>query len=607
MTGAVSHRDDGNGRTGSKLVDHEEPVAAERERRWAGLRRRFYWCAWPWVQGLFALVVYLAAWLSTSARPLLVRAGKAQLDQKSMDPNFYVWCLRWWPYAISHGLNPLYSHQIGAPPGFALAWVTTVPPLSLLASPVTVTFGPVVSFNLLTAIALPLAAWAAFVLCRRLTHRFWPALVGGAVFGFCAYNMNHDAAGQLNLTFSLLLPLMAYIVVAWRDESLSDRAFVILLGITMAVQFYLFLETFADLTALLVVALVLGFLLAGRSGRPFVARLSKLTGFAYLIALVLAGPYLGYALTLREPQPAIVAGLDVASLVVPRPGKMQTLGGWPWLENIARHQVLPSQSGYIGIPLLILVILLAVTTWSSKITRFLTCMLVFIVVVAIGPVLYLDGHREFSLPWSAVWNLPILRNAYAVRLMIFAYLVLAVMTALFLAGPAKRLWVRWARWPVAALVVAAIVLDTPALGIAAQNLVPPYISHDEYLSTLRHGEIVVVVSTTGNAGMLWQAETNYYMRLAGGYINQAITRRTDLPPAVQALSNATPADVAAFENYVRLDHIGAILLEVNRAPKWVGIFWRMGLKGRRDGGVYIYYTHDCRSCRVLTQADLYSS
>ena len=54
-----------------------------------------------------------------------------------MDPNFYVWCLRWWPYAVVHGLNPLYTHQIAAPAGHSLAWVTTVPPLALLAAPLT--------------------------------------------------------------------------------------------------------------------------------------------------------------------------------------------------------------------------------------------------------------------------------------------------------------------------------------------------------------------------------------------------------------------------------------------------------------------------------------
>ena len=185
-----------------------------------------------------------------------------------MDPNFYVWCLRWWPYAVVHGLNPLYTHQIGAPAGQSLAWVTTIPPLALLAAPITLASGPVVTFNLLSAIAPAVSAWAAFVLCRRLTGRFWAALVGGAVFGFSAFEMNHSAAGQLNLTYSLLLPILAYLVVVWWQGSISGRAFVFLAALMMATQFYLFLETFADLTAFLVVALGAGLLLGGRDSRP---------------------------------------------------------------------------------------------------------------------------------------------------------------------------------------------------------------------------------------------------------------------------------------------------------------------------------------------------
>jgi len=84
----------------------------------------------PGLQGLAALAVYAAVWLATAARQLVAFPGRAQLEQwQSPDPNFYVWSLRWWPYAVVHSPNPLYSHEIGAPAGHALAWVTTAPRL----------------------------------------------------------------------------------------------------------------------------------------------------------------------------------------------------------------------------------------------------------------------------------------------------------------------------------------------------------------------------------------------------------------------------------------------------------------------------------------------
>jgi len=326
-----------DGLTSSKLVDQEQSAPA-RPGSHPGRVTSRDWVSSPAIQGLLALGIYLVVWVPTAVRPLIRHITWAQLVQTNSDPNFWTWDLRWWPYAIAHGLNPLYSHEIYAPAGHVLAWVTTAPTLALLATPVTLAAGPVVSLNLLTALALPISAWAAFVLCRRLTGTFWPSLVGGAVFGFSAYEIRHNVIGDIDLTYSVLLPILAYLVVLWLDKSISARTFVIAAGVTMALQFYLFLETFADMTALLAVSLLVGFALAGRSGRPQMARLARLTAMAYVIAIVLAAPYLGYALTTKPPRPPLAAALDLASLVVPHsPATLSASPGWP-TRRPGRHQ-----------------------------------------------------------------------------------------------------------------------------------------------------------------------------------------------------------------------------------------------------------------------------
>jgi hypothetical protein len=566
--------------------------------------RRGGWLRSPAVQGIAAFGIYLAVWAATGVRPLIHHVTRAQLDQQNPDPNFYVWCLRWWPYAIGHGLNPLYTDQVGAPAGHALAWVTTVPPLALAVSPLTLLAGPVVSFNLLVAVALPLTALAAFVLCRRLTGQFWPALAGGTVFGFSAFEMSHDNAGQINMTYSLLIPLLAYVVLMWRDEAISARTLVILAGLTMAVQFYLFIETFADMTAILAVSLVAGFALAGRAGRPAMLHLGKLLGLAYAGAIVLAAPYLGYALVSKAPKPPRITGLDLAALVVPRPGRTFGIG---WLTHAAAGPHLESAGGYVGVPLLVLAILLAVTGWSSKLIRFLSCMLAVIVVAAIGPVLYVDGRVVATVPWASIFHLPIVRNAYPARLMLFAVLALAVATALWLARPATLRWARSARsarWALAGLVVAAVALNASPVVAVPHTTVPAFISGARQKATLSPGEIVVVVSRVRNAGMLWQAQSDFYTRLAGGFINAGFSHRTDLPQPVQNLAQATPARVASFEAYVKSNHVGAILLDAEHEPRWVGIFWRLGLVGHRVGNVVVYPTDGCQACRTLDWAQL---
>jgi len=216
---------------------------------------------------------------------------------------------------------------------------------------------------------------------------------------------------------------------------------------------------------------------------------------------------------------------------------------------------------------------------------------------------YLTGRKHGQVPWAALFQLPLVRNAYPLRLMLFAYLVLAVAAALYLAGPARR--IPWARWSLAVLVIAFIALDNLPLTIGTHTSVPKFISSGSYHRQLSPGETVVVVSAVGNAGMLWQAQTDFYMRIAGGYTNQGIASRTDLPRPVQDLSSATPDRVAKFEWFVKRAHVGAILLDAGHDPKWVGIFWRIGLKGHRIGNVIVYQTHGCQSCHALGWAQLF--
>ena len=336
-------------------------------------------------------------------------------------------------------------------------------------------------------------------------------------------------------------------------------------------------------------------------------------------------------------------GLDVASLLVPRPG--HTLG-ISWLAHAAAEPHPISAGGYIGVPLLVLVILLAVAGWSSKLVRFLTCMLAVIIVAAIGPVLYFEGQTVTRLPWAGLYDLPLVRNAYPARLMLFAFLALAVATSLFLAGragladrsglagragraePADRAGqdgsaepaagasgsseprlASWAlrpalRWSLAVLVLAAIAADSPPIHVRTVSSVPTYISSGLYKRSSTPGEIVIILSRVRNAGMLWQAQSGFAVRLAGGFINSGFSAHSDQPRVVRNLQHPTPADVARFEAYIKASGVGAIWVDLMHAQRLARIFAQIGLVGHRDGNVEIFQTDRCQACRPLTQAQI---
>jgi len=219
---------------------------------------------------------------------------------------------------------------------------------------------------------------------------------------------------------------------------------------------------------------------------------------AFAASIVLASPYLVYAL---RHYPAgftkTRASLHLERLVDP-----------------------PS-----GVLLLVIVLALAVLTWSSRLTRLLVILVVLIVALAIGPHPIIGTKHLGPVPWAPLWSLPIARSAEPVRLMLFGYLVLAIILAVWLSIPTGNRLLLVSRWILGLAAVAAILVYIPAAGrgsvlpagapsaaVRPTNALPTFISAGLYRDYLRPGEIVVVVSDRGNAGMLFQADTNSYMR-----------------------------------------------------------------------------------------------
>ena len=557
----------------------------------------------PAVQGLLALAAYLLVFITGYALPVASHLGQSQLRQYWTDPNFYTWAMRWWPYAVSHGINPLYSDQIGAPGGYNVAWATTTPSVGLLFWPVTAVFGVVASFNLMLLVVPPLSALAAFVLARRLTGRFWASLLAGAVYGLTPFELVHDWQGQPNLTVIALLPLLVYLAVRWWDGTLSRAWFVAWAAVLMALEFYTFTEAFADMTMVLVVALVAGYAVAGRAGRPRVARLAGLTAAGFAGAVLLASPYLLYALhnypTVLSRQTSSYS-LHVVRLVLPWSDKVFGLGP---LADYSYRLGRAGLDDYTGLPLLLIPFALAFSARSSRVARLLVIAFIGVIALALGPSLVIGNTGAVPLPWGGLWSLPLARSAEPSRLIIFGYLVMALALALWLAVPAAG-WRRAVRWCVALLAAVVLFADLPTSTGALNphpvgfplpatmrpaNQLPPFITDGLYRHYLRPGETVAVVTERGNAGLLFQAAAGFYFRIVGGFINASLTPRQDAMPApIGNLRHPFGPRLGQFESYLRTSGIGAILVERSWSEPWMGIFGRLGMVGVTAGGVTVY-------------------
>jgi hypothetical protein len=335
-----------------------------------------------------------------------------------------------------------------------------------------------------------------------------------------------------------------------------------------------------------------------------VARLAGLTAIAYAGAIAAAAPYLIYALkhnsnTLARQNSEF--SLHLARLVLPWSDKVFGLKG---LVSYSNHLGRGGIDDYVGLPLILILIGLAVFAWRSRVSRLLVIGFVFVIALAAGPDLVVGDKSLAALPWGGLWSLPIARSAEPSRFIVFGLLALAIALAVWLTAPTGSRLLRGARWVLGLLAVAAILVDTPTARQAVSpvqpgyrapatmkpvNQLPGFITDGLYRQYLRPGEIVVILTRRGNAGMLFQAASGFYFRIAGGFINASLTPQNALPHPVTLVAHPSRVADQMFEDYLKSSGVGAILVEQAWELPWMhNLSSKLNMSGTSVGGVTIY-------------------
>jgi hypothetical protein len=504
------------------------------------------------------------------------------------DAQIFIWSFAWWPHAILHGENPLFTHAIWAPDGFNLAWATSVPGLALAFAPLTLAFGPVLSYNVACILMPALTAWTAFVLCRHVTRSTWPALAGGYLFGFSAYMLGHPLAGHLNLMAGFLVPLAALLVLRFVEGTLGGRGLTLWLAVVIVAQLSLSTEILFTLTLALACALVLAFALVP-AVRPRLIRLPLPLAGGYVLAAIVASPFLYFVLTgndfkpLPGPEEFVADALNFVA-----PTRVEAVG-W-WAAGFASH--FPTndaeRGAYLGLPTLVIVGWFAVRRLRTATGRFLLAALALAVIASLGSWLTVYGHRLVTLPWIHLGYLPLVQHVMPVRFSLYTSLVAAVIVAIWAASPVRPHSVRVAL-PV--LAVLAIVPNV-ALGVWARSPhVPSLFTTDLRERCLRQGENVIVFpyGPRGDS-MIWQAESRFRFRIAGGYIAGLIPRSFLHPPSITHVTTSdNPAEVkiGAILELAREKGVGAIVVGARDGDTWRRTLASIG-PPREIGGVLLY-------------------
>ena len=415
------------------------------------------WWAWPLCFALYLFLTIVGFGPSTSlgAGRMVGRQGLLP-DQIDL-----IWFLKWSEFAIAHGHSPFYTHWQNYPHGFNVLVDTSMIALGVLFSPVTAAFGPVVTWNLLSHLALSLSALSMCVVLRRWT-KWWPAaFIGGLLYGFSAYTT--VSIGDLHLYFvpipPLILLLLHEIVFRQRWHPVKTGA---LLGVLCAVQYLISSEVLVSTMLVGATAAVL-YLIACRkdmaSKWPYIKRSLYSTAIvggvllAYPVGFTLFGPDAIQGSPQFPKNLAVFHG-DLLSPVIPAIGYFRS-----------PFRALSSYGGsmYLGPPLV--AILIATVVWLRRrgIVVLAGSMIAFSLVLSMGATLYIDGHDTgVPLPFSVLGHLPLfdglIPDRFALYSSLFAGGILAVGIDALYAG-AYRSMRRAARWgpAIAASVILCLV------------------------------------------------------------------------------------------------------------------------------------------------------
>lgn len=492
---------------------------------------------------------------SHPGRPLVGTSGSA-------DPQKFVWWFEWWPHAILNGTNPFYSHAIFAPTGINLTWTTSVPALAVAFSPVTLVFGPTVSYNLAALLLPAISAWAAFLLFEYLTHSLWGSVVAGYVYGFSSYALAHQLAGHLNLTAAFVIPLVALVVLRYLRGDLDPRGLAVRLGVLVALQAYISTEVAVTLTLMLVIALILAFVLVPDVRESLSSSLPPVVA-AYGLAGVLAGPLVYYGLSAGTP-PALTDpsayNADLLNLVVPT----STVGfSGHAFAHLAAHFPggINEQDSYLGLPVLLILLLAAWRRWSSPGVRFLLAAFAAATIVSLGTAVHADGHRLLWLPWSWLTDTAVLNNVIPSRIALYATLAAAALVAVWIGGATG--WVFRRPYVLPVLAVAALVPPFWTSDFVQHPARLAFFSHGLYKDCVPRGETLLIFPF-GNTSwsMLWQAESKFWFDMTEGdlgthYPDEYLADPTlnTLTHDVGATTSLPMSDLVALARRRRVDRV----------------------------------------------------
>ncbi|TDD30065.1 glycosyl transferase [Actinomadura sp. KC06] len=316
--------------------------------------------------------------------------------------------------SVTHLDDPFFTTLQNTPDGVNLMANTVMLGVSVPLTPVTLAFGPSVTWALVLTLGLAGTAAAWYALARRHLGLSRPAAaVAGGFCGFAPPMISH-ANAHPNFVALFVIPLIVGRLIRLASGEGRVMREGVFLGVLVAYQVFLGEE------ALLLAATGLAvFGVAYVLARPDAAMARRVAG-GLAVAAPIAAALTAYALTRqffgRQSYDGLLhgpAGNDVATLAAFA------------RQSLAGHQAVPGpldastteQNAFFGWPLLVLVVALAVWLRRDPAVRALGVVVVVAAVLSLGPEIIVNGRPTgVPGPWRVFSIFPLYESVLESRM-----------------------------------------------------------------------------------------------------------------------------------------------------------------------------------------------
>ncbi|WP_433665582.1 glycosyl transferase [Nocardia sp. CA-128927] len=469
-----------------------------------------------------AVIVLSGQWRNTQSG-YLIKSGQ--------DQTMWEWFFAVTAHSVAHLENPLGTTLQNFPAGVNMMANTAMFGVGVPLTPITLLFGPTVTFVLVLTLGLATTAQAWYWLfSRELVESKVAAVVGGLFCGFAPAMISH-ANAHPNFVVLLLLPIMAGLLIRMARRARvrdADRRHwrardAVLLGFLVALQIALGEEPLLIFALSFGLFTVVYYLHTPRQGLRVLRGIAPRVLLAGAIALVCTVIPLWWQFFGPQSYRSIDHGPMGNDLKAITQFPSESLGGiFSPGQYVAINET--EQNAYFGWPLLLVLAATVALLWRDRVVRAAGVVIVVFGVLSLGAVaMFGKQDTGIQLPWRWAEHIPLLSTVLETRLTMAAIPAIAAVLAL-----ATQRAIGWWRespidwrplaWFGALLFALAPLLPTP-LPVVQRPATPAFFADGTVRDYVDDGSVVMVPpSRPMDAGALrWQADADFDFPLAGGY------------------------------------------------------------------------------------------